>query len=239
MFTDFDGNRVTRVFGGGTVSMVGCAFDHNTLFEEDSGAAIIQADGEIEKGGMQVRLDGCTFTNNTLNALPTLLAENRGALANATAAFFSDAEEPDVCVFEGPDLATGVPDCVNSAPLPLDEAGDGFLSDDDEWLEETQLVRSQLACVRSRHGACQWHAPHMVGGPPASCSHRENRQVLHCALQLDFGVSSSVQKASYCYMLLCQVSNQVLLTAQSGSRSDTVHRMPCNKLQAFIGTPSR
>ena len=43
-----------RVFGGGAVSFVGCAFDGNTLFEDDSGAAIIQADGEVDKGGMQV-----------------------------------------------------------------------------------------------------------------------------------------------------------------------------------------
>ena len=43
------------MFGGGAVSFVGCAFDGNTLFEDDSGAAIIQADGEVDKGGMQVR----------------------------------------------------------------------------------------------------------------------------------------------------------------------------------------
>ena len=151
MFTDFDGNRVTRVLGGGAVSLVRCTFDDNNLFEDDGGAAIIQADGEVDKGGMQVRLEGCTFTNNTLNALPTLLAENRGAPANATAAFFSDAEEPAVCVFEGPDLATGLPACVTTPARLLEEAGDGFLTNDTDWFEDVQQVRCivrSLTCMQ-------------------------------------------------------------------------------------------
>ena len=88
----------------------------------------------------QVRLEGCTFENNTLNTLPTLLAENRGAPANATAAFFGDAATPAVCAFEGADLSTGVPACVDSPAQPLADAGEGFLTNDTDWLGEVQKV---------------------------------------------------------------------------------------------------
>ena len=101
----------------------------------------------------QVRLEGCTFENNTLNTLPTLLAENRGAPANATAAFFGDAATPAVCAFEGPDLSTGVPACVDSPAQPLADAGDGFLSREDEWLGDVQGVSSNRKTFACMHAA--------------------------------------------------------------------------------------
>ena len=58
------------------MSLVQWTFAGNTLFPQDNGAAVIEASAFT--GSPQVRLEGCTFSNNTPSALLTLLADQNG-----------------------------------------------------------------------------------------------------------------------------------------------------------------
>ena len=141
-FADFDGYSTLYASFDARVSLVQCTFAGNTLFPLDAGAAVIQADAS--SGSPQVRLEGCTFSNNTPSTLPTLLADNRGAVVGNEALFYSDSPSPSVCTYEGDDETSTPPPCVDSSPLALDEAGADFLTPTDAWFVEVQQVRPCL-----------------------------------------------------------------------------------------------
>ena len=142
-FADFDGYRTLRARNDTRVSLVQCTFAGNTLFPEDFGdAAVIEA----EAGAPQVRLEGCTFSNNTPSTLPTFLADNRET--DKEAVFYSDSASPSVCTYEGDDAFSTPPQCVDSSPLALDEAGADFLTPTDAWFVEVQQVRPSCASLR-------------------------------------------------------------------------------------------
>ena len=110
---------------------------------EDFGAAVIKADAGAPQ---QVRLEGCTFSNNTPSTLPTLLADHRGTVNEAV--FYSDSPSPSVCTYEGDDASSTPPPCVDSSPLALDAAGADFLTPTDAWFVEVQQVRPSCASLR-------------------------------------------------------------------------------------------
>lgn len=118
------------------MSLVNCTFADNILSSNDEGAAVIEA----EYGLSQVRLDGCSFSNNSLSTLPTLLADNRGSDGAQGAVFYSNSSPPFVCTYAaGGDISTPPP-CDTSDPLPLADAGSGFLSEASAWFVQLQQV---------------------------------------------------------------------------------------------------
>ena len=145
-FADLDGYRTFFAWGDARVSLVQCTFAGNTLFPWDYGAAVIQACALL--GSPQVRLEGCTFSNNTPSTLPTLLADNRGADVVDEALFYSDSPSHSVCTYEGDDVSSTPPPCVDSSPLALEEAGSVFLAPTDAWFVEVQQVRPSCASLR-------------------------------------------------------------------------------------------
>ena len=144
-FADFDGYRTLLAGFDARVSLVQCTFAGNTLFPEDFGAAVIEAEAFF--GSSQVTLEGCTISNNTPSTLPTLLADNREADVRNEAVFYSDSSSPSVCMYEGDDTSS-TPPCVDSSPLALDEAGADFLTPTDAWFVEVQQVRPSCASLR-------------------------------------------------------------------------------------------
>ena len=147
-FADFHGYRTLRARNDTRVSLVQCAFAGNTLFPEDFGdAAVIEA----EAGAPQVRLEGCTFSNNTPSTLPTFLADNNWPDVGG-AVFYSDSPSPSVCTYEGDGSSSTPPPCVDSSPLALDEAGADFLTPADAWFVEVQQVRPCCASLRKALG---------------------------------------------------------------------------------------
>lgn len=139
IFADFAGVRVVRVFAGASVSLVRCTFLDNKLFHSNFGAAIIQADGDDRYGNSNVRLEGCTFSGNTPETLPALLADNRDDEVS-TGMFYSDSPTPQICVYEGPDDASVPPPCATSSPGGLGAAGDVFLQGTHQWLQQVKQV---------------------------------------------------------------------------------------------------
>lgn len=139
--TDFDGFRMAYVGGGGTLALTRAVFDTNNLFADNYGAAVVESDAS---GGSTVRLQESTFKGKPPeDLLPRLLADNRGSSDVAT--FYSDAEDPLVCAYEGAEQAAPPPQCVDTAPKSLEslEAGE-FLSASSAWLIATQEV---LLCI--------------------------------------------------------------------------------------------
>ena len=112
-FADFDGYHPFVADHDRRASLVQCTFAGNTLFPDDYGAAVIVADAS--SGYPRVRLEGCTFSNNTPSTLPTLLANNRGADVGDEALFYSDSASPSVCTYEGDDVSSTPPPCVDSS----------------------------------------------------------------------------------------------------------------------------
>ena len=62
-FADFDGYSIVYTWLDAHVSLVQCTFAGNTLFPHQNGAAVIEA-ADAGKSSPQVRLEGCTFSNN-------------------------------------------------------------------------------------------------------------------------------------------------------------------------------
>ena len=129
------------------MSLVQCTF--TGMHPTSSASAVIEAAYQNSRNvvvDQKVRLENCTFSNNTLSMLPTLLANNKGSqpppqASIDAAVFYSDSASPSVCaVYEGDDRSTPLP-CVNRSLLPLEEAGDGFLTASSEWFLEVQEVR--------------------------------------------------------------------------------------------------
>ena len=147
-FADFDGYSTLVAFFDARVSLVQCTFAGNTLFPHDIDAAVIEASALL--GSTQVRLEGCTFSNNTPSTLPTFLADNRQT--DKEAVFYSDSASPSVCTYEGDDAFSTPPQCVDSSPLALDEAGADFLTPTDAWFVEVQQVRPCCASLRKALG---------------------------------------------------------------------------------------
>jgi hypothetical protein len=139
-FADFDGENAAYVYYGGTLSLVGCSFEGNTIFHRDWGAAVIEAQAGVNYGDTEVRLEGCTFSDNVVSTtLPTLLADNR-ASEYTSSVFYSDSATPSVCTYEGPDQTDPPPPCENSKPRPLSMASDRFLTASNAWFLEVQQV---------------------------------------------------------------------------------------------------
>lgn len=85
------------------------------------------------QGSLKVRLEGCTFNNNTPSTLPTLLADNKEAKEGREAVYYSEFPSPSVCTCEGEDRFATQPPCVDSSPLALGEAGSKFLTTTDTF----------------------------------------------------------------------------------------------------------
>lgn len=127
---------------GASVSLVNCTFEGNSIDAGTSGDTIIRTDDDASvqvNGGAEVRLEGCTFSNNTPLTVPALLADSRGA-DTGVLVFYSDSAFPPVCTLEGPDENSVPPPCDNSSPNTLAEAGDSFLNDSNAWLLSVQEV---------------------------------------------------------------------------------------------------
>lgn len=133
-FTDFDGNHVAYTQMGGTLSLVDCNFEGNNLFPSDYGAAVIQANAAA------VRMEGCTFNDNSPTSVPILLADNSDS-ATANGVFYSDSTSPSVCMYVAAYKgAQTPPPCEHSSPKTLIEARSGFLTGSDAWLLDMQQV---------------------------------------------------------------------------------------------------
>lgn len=137
-FTDFDTYAVAGTYTGSTASLVDCVFEGNTMYPLVWGAAVFEAESDAQSGPVSVRLQGCTF-DNTLNSVPTLLRDKRDKVA--VVEFYSDSPTPEVCTYEGADESAEPPPCIITPPLPLEQAGNEFLTLANPWLVETQLVR--------------------------------------------------------------------------------------------------
>ena len=123
--------------------LVQCTFAGNTLFPSALGSSVIEAslDFASTDPSPQVRLQGCTFSNNTPPTLLTLLADNRKPNGLVGAVFYSDNVSPPICSYEGDNAYSEVQQCCTSSALPLEQAGDGFLTASSAWFLEVQEVR--------------------------------------------------------------------------------------------------
>lgn len=146
---EFGGLQMAHVEHGATLSTVGCAFENNTLFPDDHGAAVLEADAS-SVGTTALRLERSIFSGNTPEATLKLLAYNRAADAEAVAVY-SDITSPDVCVYDGGDHVGVLPEeCSMKTPQPLAAVVDTsmFLSASDSWLKLTQQVKALLTYLR-------------------------------------------------------------------------------------------
>lgn len=123
------------------MSLVGCSFERNTLFPSDIGSSVIEADAnDPAERDTEVRLEGCTFSNNTPSTLPILLADNR-AEDFVEGVFYSDSTFPSVCAYEGPVWPSPPPPCVTTSPKQLELADTvGFLNTSNAWLLKVHEV---------------------------------------------------------------------------------------------------
>lgn len=87
-----------------------------------------------------MRLEGCIFSDNT-PSLPLLQADNRNATHTSLAGFFSDSAGLQVCNYYDPDIDSGTPRCMEAPVGPLQQAGDVFLTAEEEWFVTVQQVR--------------------------------------------------------------------------------------------------
>ena len=95
-------------------------------------------------GSPQVRLQGCTFNNNTLSTLPMLLADNSNADVGDEAAFYSDSTTPKVCTYPfvaGEDPEAVPEECDNTNPKALGS----IRSFETQFMAEVLTVR--VSCV--------------------------------------------------------------------------------------------
>ena len=107
------------------MSLVNCSFTGNEIYSNNYGAAVVQANALADAdGSTEVRLQGCSFSDNSPSTLPVLLADNRAGDRNK-GLFFSDDAAVLVCSYEGPMKGQPLPPCVYSAPAALGSAGDG------------------------------------------------------------------------------------------------------------------
>lgn len=151
-FAHFEGHKVTSAYWGGSVSLINCSFLGNSLLNTDDipqkNAAIILADEGDEflpefKPDTAISIQQCIFGGNSPISLPTLLADDRGAvvstMSQTEAVFYGDPTAPAVCTYTGATdtLAT---DCDKSRPEPLSAAGSRFLTASDPWFLEVQQV---------------------------------------------------------------------------------------------------
>lgn len=84
----------------------------------------------------QVRLEGCTFSSDSL---PKLVSHDFGI---QEAAFFSDPQSASASVCAS---YTNTRGCKGGA-LPLEEAGPNFLNSSNPWLEEVEQVSFLIVC---------------------------------------------------------------------------------------------
>lgn len=102
LFADFDGSRTTGVYSGATANFVSCEFTNNTLFSDQGDSSVIEADGYDEydyenDGDSLVRLQGCTFSGNTPETTPVLLADDAG-ICSLICACHGGEDLSSVCV---------------------------------------------------------------------------------------------------------------------------------------------
>jgi hypothetical protein len=133
--------------------MVNCSVTGNNIYGSPYGAAVIQANAKLEAdGNSEVRLEGCTFSDNTPPTLPTLLADNRNGGRNR-GIVHSDNSAQIVCIYEGKKQNQPVPPCLNEPPRSLELAGERFLTA--QGLQELGGVRllGLLFCAAL---LCRW-----------------------------------------------------------------------------------
>ena len=144
MFADFDGYRTVELQRSARVAVEDCTFAGNTLFNYTTnttnlGSAVIRVPSAELGGQPGVRLERCTFSNNTPSTLPTLLADNR-YVEFPEAVFYSDTSTPPVCTYEVESIFA--PSCMTSSPLQLLEpGGDIFLNASKAWFVQAKEVR--------------------------------------------------------------------------------------------------
>lgn len=93
-------------------------------------------------------VQGCTFTDNSPDSFPVLLADNR-EVADSKGVFYSDPQLSgvQVCGYEGPDQYSRAPPCTMSDPLALQEAGTQFLNASSPWFVNVQQVSPSVMLV--------------------------------------------------------------------------------------------
>lgn len=174
---NFDGYHAVGVWAGSLVSMKDCTLVDNNIIPFAKGSAVIQADSYDDAfRDTEVRLEGCTFGNNSFGeisfsdptftntsaAMATLLADNREDEVQQ-AVFYSDSQSPAVCVYEGHNQSSIPPPCDMSKPKPLSRAKDVFLTPFTPWLLSVKQVRGPQnpasACYDSR---CHQNIPSLL-----------------------------------------------------------------------------
>lgn len=144
MVADWGGYGVIGVGNSGHVSLENCSFTGNEIYNNNYGAAVVQANALADAdGSTEVRLQGCSFSDNSPSTLPVLLADNRAGDRSKGLSFSDDALL--VCSYEGPMKGQPLPPRVYSAPAALGSSGDGGLFLDTSGLEMlTQLPRHYM-----------------------------------------------------------------------------------------------
>lgn len=87
--------------GGANVSMVNCTLASNNMTSEDIGRVISASARGSETDDIsrdtEVRLEGCTFTGNTVDSGAVLVAESS---LQQQAVFYSDSPDMGVCMLQ-------------------------------------------------------------------------------------------------------------------------------------------
>ena len=91
-------------------------------------------------------MEGCEFVSNSPE-LPVLLSDNREDPVTK-GAFYSDSATETVCTYEGDSADSAPPPCIDTAPFSLSVAGTDFLTKDDDWLVQAEVVRAILMYQR-------------------------------------------------------------------------------------------
>lgn len=137
-FANFDGGTVASFTSGSSSSLVNCTFADNTLHSSIEGTAVVLAKADDDTAGdTRVRLQGCSFTGNTPETIPTLLADSR--VQSADAVFYGDSASTGIpsCISQ----EDGEDDCDTGNVRGLQYSGDEFLSANNCWLVDVQKVR--------------------------------------------------------------------------------------------------
>lgn len=140
IFADFDAIAIVAIREGAQVAFQDCTFTGNTLTNTtDPPSAVINVVTTAAQPG--VRVEGCTFSNNTPSMHPNVFVTLNGAAAlGDKAVVFSDSSL-SVCTIRMLSFAPTTEGCVTSSPLELEVAGDGFLNASNAWFVQVQEVR--------------------------------------------------------------------------------------------------
>lgn len=145
---DFDGDTICSLEGGATGLLVQSSFSNNTIFDSQQGSGVIKAASNNYGGSVNVQLDGCTFTDNSLPTTQELVVDNRNATIGE-GLFYSDEPSLSVCTLIGP------PECEISGPKPLEQAPTtGVVTAASPWFVQMQQVRRSHQPPHINASAC-------------------------------------------------------------------------------------